>query len=124
METQTLVGDGFVDIPPNDDDNIPIIVSYFNAKKQKSKKKQMYNFMTCIWMYIDVVSLKQCLYELPHYASMFLCLYVLMTSLVMHECLNVFYVNNIIYWVWGIESDVRGMRGHMSFHLHVVGPIQ
>ena len=38
METQTLVGHGFVDNPPNDDDNIPIIVSYFNAKKQKSKK--------------------------------------------------------------------------------------
>ena len=68
----------------------------------------MYKFRTSIWMYIDVVSLKQCLYELPHYASMFLCLYVLMTSLVMHECLNVFYVNNIIYWVWGIESNVRG----------------
>ena len=80
--------------------------------------------MTCIWMYIDVVSLKQCLYELPHYASMFLCLYVLMTSLVMHECSNVFYVNNIIYWVWGIESDVKGWRGHMRFHLHVVGPVQ
>ena len=38
METQTLAGHGFVDNPPNDDDNIPIIVSYFNAKKQKSKK--------------------------------------------------------------------------------------
>ena len=35
METQTLVGHGFVDNPPNDDDNIPIITSYFNAKKQK-----------------------------------------------------------------------------------------
>ena len=33
METQTLVGHGLVDIPPNDDDNIPIIVSYYNAKK-------------------------------------------------------------------------------------------
>jgi len=33
METQTLAGHGFVDNPPNDDDNIPIIVSYFNAKK-------------------------------------------------------------------------------------------
>ena len=33
METQTLVGHGFVDIPPNDDDNTPIIVSYYNAKK-------------------------------------------------------------------------------------------
>ena len=39
METQTLAGHGFVDNPPNDDDNIPIIVSYFNAKKHKSKKK-------------------------------------------------------------------------------------
>ena len=39
METQTLVGHGFVAIPPNDDDTIPIIVSYYNAKKQKSKKK-------------------------------------------------------------------------------------
>ena len=39
METNTLAGHGFVDNPPNDDDNIPIIVSYFNAKKQKSKKK-------------------------------------------------------------------------------------
>ena len=48
--------------------------------------------MTCISMYIDVVSLKHCLYELAHYDSMFLCLYVLMTSLVMHECLYVFYV--------------------------------
>ena len=80
--------------------------------------------MTCIWMYIDVVSLKQCLYELPHYASMLFCLYVLMTSLLMHKCLNVFYVNNIICWVWGIESDVNGGRGHMSFHLHMVGPVQ
>jgi hypothetical protein len=26
---------------------------------------------------------------------------------------------------WGIESDVRGGgRGHKSFHLHVVGPVQ
>ena len=33
METHTLVGHGFVDIPPNDYDNIPIIVSYYNAKK-------------------------------------------------------------------------------------------
>ena len=39
METQTLAGHGFVDNPPNDDDNISIIVTYFNAKKQKSKKK-------------------------------------------------------------------------------------
>ena len=39
METKTLEGHGFVDNPPNDDDNIPIIISYFNAKKQKSKKK-------------------------------------------------------------------------------------
>lgn len=31
-----------------------------------------------------------------------------MTSLVMQECLYVFYVNKIIYWVWAIESDVRG----------------
>ena len=38
METKKLVGHGFVDIPPNDDDNIPIIISYYNAKKQKSKK--------------------------------------------------------------------------------------
>ena len=67
----------------------------------------MYKFITCICMYIDVVSLKQYLYELPHYASMFLCLYVLMTSLVMHECLHVFYVNNIIYWV----GELRAMRG-------------
>jgi len=27
-------------------------------------------------------------------------------------------------WVWGNESDVRGGRGHMSFHLHVVGPVE
>ena len=33
METETIEGHGFVDIPPNDDDNIPIIVSYYNAKK-------------------------------------------------------------------------------------------
>ena len=39
METQTLEGHGFVYIPPNDDDNIPIIISYYNAKKQKSKKQ-------------------------------------------------------------------------------------
>ena len=39
METQTLAGNFFVDIPPNDYDNIPIIVSYYNAKKHKSKKK-------------------------------------------------------------------------------------
>ena len=38
METKTLAGHGFVDNPPNDDDNIPIIISYFNAKKHKSKK--------------------------------------------------------------------------------------
>ena len=31
-----------------------------------------------------------------------------MTFLLMHECLYVFYVKEIIYWVWGIESDVRG----------------
>jgi hypothetical protein len=39
---------------------------------------------------------------------MFICLYVLMTFLLMHECLYVFYVKEIIYWVWGIESDVGG----------------
>ena len=33
METQTLEGHGFVDNPPNDDDDIPIIVTYFNPKK-------------------------------------------------------------------------------------------
>jgi hypothetical protein len=55
---------------------------------------------------------------------MFICSYVLMTILVMHECLYVFYINKIICWVWGIESDVRGVRGHMSFHLHVVGLVQ
>ena len=27
-------------------------------------------------------------------------------------------------WVRGIESDVRGGRGHMSSHLHVVGLVQ
>jgi hypothetical protein len=77
--------------------------------------------MTCIWMFADVASLKHCLYELPQYDSMFICSYVLMTSIVMHECLYVFYINKIICWVWGIESDVRGGKGHMSFHLHVVG---
>ena len=75
----------------------------------------MHKFMPCIWMYINVVSLKHCLYELPHYALMFLCLYVFMTSLVMHECLYVFYVNNIIYWKWGIESDVK--RGEGPYEL-------
>ena len=39
METQTLAGHGFVDNPPNDDGNIPIIVSYFNAKKTEIKEK-------------------------------------------------------------------------------------
>ena len=39
MEIQTLAGHGFVDNPPNDDDNIPIIVSYFNAKKIEIKEK-------------------------------------------------------------------------------------
>ena len=39
METQTLAGLGFVDDTPNDDDNIPIIVSYFNAKKTEIKEK-------------------------------------------------------------------------------------
>jgi hypothetical protein len=59
------------------------------------------------------------------YASMFICSYVLMTILVMHECLYVFYIKKIICWVWGIESDVRGGgRGHMSFHLHVVGRVK
>jgi hypothetical protein len=67
--------------------------------------------MTCIWMFIDVASMKHCLYELQHYASMFICSYVLMTILVMHECLYVFYINKIICWVWGIESDVRGGEG-------------
>ena len=66
METKTLVGHGFVDNPPNDDDNIPIIISYFNAKKQKSKKKYMDKCMTCIWMYIDVymdyLIMLQCFY--------------------------------------------------------------
>ena len=38
-ETKKLSGHGFVDNPPNDDDNIPIIVTFCNAKKQKSKKK-------------------------------------------------------------------------------------
>jgi hypothetical protein len=71
----------------------------------------MYKFMTCIWMFIDVSSMKHCLYELQHYASMFICSYVLMTILVMHECLYVFYINKIICWVWGIESDVRGGEG-------------
>ena len=33
METKTLARYGFVDNSPNDDDNIPIIVSYYNAKK-------------------------------------------------------------------------------------------
>jgi hypothetical protein len=80
--------------------------------------------MTCIWMFIDVSSMKHCLYELQHYASMLICSYVLMTILVMHECLYVFYINKIICWVWGIESDVRGGRHHMSFHLHVVGHVQ
>ena len=32
METKTLEGHGFVDNPPNDDDNIPIIATYFNAR--------------------------------------------------------------------------------------------
>ena len=39
METKTLEGHGFVDNPPHDDDNIPIIVSYFNAKKTEIKEK-------------------------------------------------------------------------------------
>ena len=72
--------------------------------------------MTCIWMFIDVASMKHCLYELQHYASMFICSYVLMTILGMHECLYVFYINKIICWVWGIERNVRAGRGHMSFH--------
>jgi hypothetical protein len=25
---------------------------------------------------------------------------------------------------WGIESDVRGGKGHKSFLLHMVGPIE
>ena len=39
MVTQTLEGHGFVDNPPNYDDNIPIIISYFNAKKIEIKEK-------------------------------------------------------------------------------------
>jgi len=33
------------------------------------------------------------------------------------------FISKHMHWVWGIESDVRGGRGHMSFHLHVVGPV-
>jgi hypothetical protein len=67
--------------------------------------------MTCIWMFIDVASMKHCLYESQNYSSMFICSYVLMTSLVMDECLYVFYINKTICWVWGIESDMGGGEG-------------
>ena len=43
METKTLVGHGFVDIPPNDDDNIPIIVSYLNARNKNQRKSRRIN---------------------------------------------------------------------------------
>jgi hypothetical protein len=39
----------------------------------------------------------------------------------------IFYVNisiDLYDGYWGIESDVRGGRGHKIFFLHVVGPIQ
>ena len=42
-EAQTLAGHGFVDNPPNDDDNIPIIVSYFNAKNRNQRKSRCIN---------------------------------------------------------------------------------
>jgi hypothetical protein len=71
----------------------------------------MYKFMTCIWMFINVSSMKHFLYELKNYTPMFICSYVFMTILVMHECLYVFYINKIICWVWRIESDVRGGEG-------------
>ena len=51
METQTLAVHGFVYSPPNDDDNIPIIASYYNAKKIEIKEKvdvQTYD------LYLDV----------------------------------------------------------------------
>ena len=89
-----------------DDDDIPI-VSFMNVKKRKQRK------IRCINSCLVFGSL-----------SMFICSYVLMAILVMHECLYVFYIKKNICWVWGIESDVRGGRGHMSFHLHVVGPAQ
>jgi hypothetical protein len=37
------------------------------------------------------------------------------------------FIFKYMHWVWVIESDVRGGRGaggHMSFHLHMVGPVQ
>ena len=43
METQTLAGYGFVDIPPNDDDNTPIIVNYYNAKNRNQRKTRCIN---------------------------------------------------------------------------------
>ena len=37
---------------------------------------------------------------------------------------NLIFFFKYMHWVWGIESDVRGRRGHKSFHLHVVVPFQ
>ena len=43
--TQTIEGQGTRNTMSLDDDDIPI-VSFMNVKKHKSKKNQMYNFMT------------------------------------------------------------------------------
>ena len=72
METQTIEGHDARNTMSKDDYDTRIVNS-FNVKKHKSKKKQMYKFMTCIWMFINVASMKHCLYELPHYGSMFIC---------------------------------------------------
>ena len=43
MEIKTLAGHGFVDIPPNDGDNIPIIIIYYNAKNINQRKSRCIN---------------------------------------------------------------------------------
>ena len=34
------------------------------------------------------------------------------------------FIFKYMHWAWGIESDVRGGRGHKKLHLHAVGPFQ
>ena len=64
--TQTIEGQGTGNTMSLDDDDIPI-VSFMNVKKRKSKKNQMYKFMTCFWIFIDVYMFI-CFDDYPSYA--------------------------------------------------------
>ena len=43
VETKTLARHGSVDNPPNDDDNISTIVTYFNTKNRNQRKSRCIN---------------------------------------------------------------------------------